>query len=295
MSAVALAGATAGASVALLVTGARRLATAPRARPPLATGPRPARVERLASGRRLAERVRRAGLPVDADGFVGLTAAAATIASAAVLLVTRQPLLALPAAGAAVGAAAALLSSADRRHAEQVTRQLPAVARHLASAVGAGLSLRQALSRAAADAPEPAAAELRRVAAELALGTRVESALDGLAARAPSHDLRVMVAAILVQRRTGGNLTRALGQLADRLEERGRLARELRGATAQARMTAWLVAGLPAVGGAIAEIAAPGTLARALGQGPGLVLLGIATLLYAAGVAAIRRIGRVEP
>ena len=80
-----------------------------------------------------------------------------------------------------------------------------------------------------------------------------------------------MTTAILVQRRTGGNLALALGRLSDRLEERAQLARELRGATAQARMTAWLVAALPLAGGALTEMVAPGTLARDLGQGPGAV------------------------
>ncbi len=79
-----------------------------------------------------------------------------------------------------------------------------------------------------------------------------------------------MVTAILVQRRTGGNLARALAALSGRLEERAQLGRELQGATAQARMTAWLVAALPLGGGVLTELAAPGTLARTLGAGPGL-------------------------
>jgi tight adherence protein B len=119
--------------------------------------------------------------------------------------------------------------------------------------------------------------------------------LEGAATRLPARDLRIMVTAILVQRRTGGNLARALAGLADRLEERGRLARELRGATAQARMTAWLVAALPVGGGVMAEIASPGTLARVLGEQPGPVLLAVSGALYAVGVVLIRRIGRVEP
>jgi tight adherence protein B len=104
-----------------------------------------------------------------------------------------------------------------------------------------------------------------------------------------------MVTAILVQLKTGGNLARALASLSERLDERGRLARELRGATAQARMTAWLVAALPLGAGAMAEIAAPGTLAHALGEGPGPMLLAVSAGLYGLGVLWIRRIGRVEP
>jgi Flp pilus assembly protein TadB len=44
----------------------------------------------------------------------------------------------------------------------------------------------------------------------------------------------------------------------------------------------------------MAEIAAPGTLARVLGDGPGLPLLAASAALYGAGVVWVRRIGRVE-
>ena len=99
-----------------------------------------------------------------------------------------------------------------------------------------------------------------------------------------------MVIAVLVQRVVGGNLSQALADLSRRLEERAVLEREARSATAQARMSAWLVAGLPLAGGVLVEIAAPGTLARTLGQGPGLVLVVVATALQIVGVAIIRRI-----
>lgn len=296
MTAAALAPLLAGLSVVLVVAGVHALARRPRARREQPGGPaaRPGLAERHPLGRRLAARLARAAMPIGADAFLALTAAATLAAGALTLVVTGQPALAPAAGGAVIAGAAAIVASADRRHVVRVASQLPGVAQHLASAVGAGLSLRQALGRAAADAPEPAATELRRVATELALGARVEVALDGLTHRVPSHDLRVMVTAILVQRRTGGNMARALAGLAARLEERGRLARELRGATAQARMTAGMVALLPAVGGVAVEIAAPGTLARALGAGVGLALLGVATCLYGVGLVWIRRIGRVE-
>jgi tight adherence protein B len=214
--------------------------------------------------------------------------------AAATWLVLRRPLLAPVPAIAVVVGARALLASADGRHRARVAAQLPAVARLVSSALGAGLSLRQALVRAARDAPEPAARELRRAVAELAGGARLEEALEAFGARVPDPDLAIMVTAILVQRRTGGDLGRALRVLADRLDERARLRRELRGATAQARLTAWLVAALPLAGGLVVELAAPGTLARTLQTPAGLVLVGVATALEGLGVVAVRRLARVE-
>jgi tight adherence protein B len=285
------------ASAALAAAGAVRVldARSRAPRPPGPPGRRPGPVGRTAAGRALAGRLERGGLAIGPEAFVALAGGAALLAAVVVAAVLRQPLAAIPAGAAVVAAAGAVVRSADRRHLARVEAQLPGIAQQLAAALGAGLSLRQALARAAADSPEPVRAELVRTAAELELGTRLEAALEGLARRVPAHDLRIMVTAILVQRRTGGNLARALSGLSGRLEERGRLARELRGATAQARMTAWLVAALPLAGAVVAELASPGLLARTLGTGAGPLLVAVAGTLYGAGLLAIRRIGRVEP
>lgn len=296
MSTIAAA-AMAASSAALGVLGAgrivreRRAVAAPRRRGARAVGP----IGRRSSGRRLAARLERGGIGVGADAFVTMTAATALAGAALAAAVVRAPIAAVLAAAGIVGAAVVVVRSADRRRLARVESQLPGVAQQLAAALSAGLSLRQALTRAARDAPEPLRTELAAAVSELEVGTRLEAALEALADRVPVHDLGIMVTAILVQRRTGGNLARALATLSGRLEERAQLARELRGATAQARMTAWLVAVLPVGGGLMTELAAPGTLARTLGQGPGPAILIAATLLYAGGVVAIRRIGRVEP
>lgn len=242
----------------------------------------------------LAGRLERAGVPFGPTVLILAVVVGAMGAAAVVALVLGLPILAPAAALGVVAAAASVVGNLERRHTQRVAAQLPTVGRQLAVALGAGLSLRQALHRAGRDAPDPAGAELRLLSAELAMGARVEAALDGWLARQPGRDLRVLLTAIAVQRATGGDLARALAQIADRLEERTRLAREISGATAQARMTAWLVAALPLGGGVLAELVAPGTLARTVGSGVGLALLLVSSGLYAVGVAVVRRIGRVE-
>ena len=241
-------------------------------------------------GRALAVALRRAGAPVGADGFVVGVAVVGLAVGAATWMVVRTPVPAAIAALVVVAAAWTFVSSADRRYLARFATQLPVVAQQLAGAIGAGQSLRQAIARAAVDAPEPAATELRTLASDLELGARIDDALEVAVARLPDPGMRVMITAILVQRLVGGNLSQALANLAARLEERATLEREARSATAQSRMSAWLVAGLPFGGGALVEIASPGTLAESFGQGLGLGLLVVATLLNVLGVLMIRRI-----
>ncbi len=289
-----MAASAAAASAVLAVVGVGRIAGGARSAPAPARTPWRGPLAARPYGLLLGARLTRGGIPLGPDMFVALVAVASVAAAAVGFMALRLPAAAPVAAGLVVFGAVALVRSADARHLARVEEQLPGIAQQIAAALAAGLSLRQALTRAARDAPEPARVEFARAVAELELGTRLEAALEGLAERVPAHDLRIMVTAILVQRRTGGNLARALAALSERLEERAQLARELRGATAQARMTAWLVAALPLGGAVMTEIAAPGTLGQTLGQGIGPMLLTVSAGLYALGVIGIRRIGRVE-
>lgn len=285
----------AGCSAALLVLGLWRLAHARHSgggASGVASATRRRRRHPLLVA--LGGRLERGGIAVPPEAFAGAVAGVGAMAGLAPWIVLGMPWLAPAGVGVAVLGAAAFVRSCDRRHTDRIADQLPQTSHQLAAALAAGLSLRQALARAARDAPQPIAGELAGVVDELALGSRLDAALEGLSARVPARDLRVLVTAILVQRRTGGNLARALATMAERLDERARMARELRGATAQARMTAWLVAALPLGAGVMAEIAAPGTLQRTFGSGPGTVLLAMSAALYGVGVLWVRRIGRVE-
>ena len=235
----------------------------------------------------------RAGVPVAPDVFLVATLACAGSMGVVAWTLVRSPVVSLVAAAAVGVAGWSVVASAERRYLDRFSSQLPVVAQQLAGAIGAGLSLRQAIARAARDAPEPAASELRALSADLELGARIDTALQDAVARLPDPGLRTMVTAIIVQRVVGGDLARALTDLAGGLEQRTALEREARSATAQARMSAWLVAGLPLAGGVLVEIASPGTLARTIGHGPGLGLLIAATALQVVGVVLIRRI--VQP
>ena len=238
----------------------------------------------------LGQTLARGGFPLGPDAFVWCCTGGALVAAAVGRVFLGSVPVAVVGAGSVVGAAWAVVSSADRRYLDRFAAQLPVVAQQLAGAIGAGLSLRQAVARVAGDAPEPAAAEFARISRDLELGARVEDALEDAVQRLPSPGLRTMVIAVMVQRTVGGNLSQALADLSRRLEERAMLDREARSATAQARMSAWLVAGLPLAGGVLVEIAAPGTLARTLGHGPGLGIVVVAAALQMVGIAMIRRI-----
>jgi tight adherence protein B len=186
------------------------------------------------------------------------------------------------------------LRARRERYRRAVERGAPTIALGLADALGGGHSLRGAIAEAAAGLDGPIGRELRRVAAELELGARTETALEAMRDRIRSPGIDTIVAASILQRRAGGDLARLLRETARAFEDQARVEAEARSATAQARFTGLIVVLLPLGGAAIAELASPGFLRGLAGSFLTAWLGGLALILQAIAAVAIRRLGRVR-
>ncbi len=201
--------------------------------------------------------------------------------------------VALPLAVAGPALAASAVSSRRRRYRRTVERALPEVAAAVADSLAAGRSLRASLPAAAASVDGPAAVELARLGAELELGAPTEEAIGGWRRRMRSARVDAFAAALLSQRRAGGDLAGLLRRFAAGAAERDRAAEDAKSATAQARFTGLLVVAMPSGGALFAELIQPGFLLKVLGAPASAVLLALAAALQAVGFVAIRRFARV--
>jgi tight adherence protein B len=198
-------------------------------------------------------------------------------------------------AAAAPVSAGALVRARERRWSRAAGRDLVPAARALADALGAGRALPHAIDTAARDGALTGAGRslLAEASARLALGASLDDALATMARRARSPAWDSLASAVLVQRRTGGDLARLLRDLAESAERGARIEREARAASAQARLTARIVVGLPLLAFVLAEVAAPGTAASVLADPLARVMLGAALGCQVAALVAVRRIVRV--
>jgi tight adherence protein B len=172
--------------------------------------------------------------------------------------------------------------------------QLPEVARLLSNASSAGLAIRAAIDMAADELDSPASQELRLVSEELALGQSVGRALENLEQRMPSRDVGVLISTLIIQQRSGGDLVNALQDMAETLDQRRDLTREIRTVMAGSVATGYMVAGLGAITVLLMNTITPGVLDDLTSSVPGLFAVSIAGGLYAIGFLLIRRVTRVE-
>jgi tight adherence protein B len=132
-----------------------------------------------------------------------------------------------------------------RRRLRAFERQLPDVLTLVASSLSTGFSLHQSLDAVAQDAADPVSTELYRALAETRIGAELTDALDRLAGRMDSENMRWTTMAIRIQQQVGGNLGETLRTTATTLREREQLRRMVRGLSAEGRLSAYILIGLP--------------------------------------------------
>jgi tight adherence protein B len=115
----------------------------------------------------------------------------------------------------------------------------------VSGALSAGLSLPQAIDTIMRDGVEPMSGEFRRALVEARLGVDIEDALDGVAERMSSKDFEWVVMAVRIQRQVGGNLSELLLTVSTTLREREFLRRQVRSLSAEGRLSAYILCGLP--------------------------------------------------
>ncbi|MDQ3256297.1 MAG: type II secretion system F family protein [Acidobacteriota bacterium] len=108
-----------------------------------------------------------------------------------------------------------------------------------------GHAFSESLHQVADEMPDPIATEFRITYEEQNLGLPLKLALENLAERIPSLDLRLCITAVLIQRETGGNLAEILEKVSLTIRERFKMMEEFRTMTTSSRASAWILCLMP--------------------------------------------------
>lgn len=181
----------------------------------------------------------------------------------------------------------------DRQRA-QFVEQLPDLLQAAASTIRAGHGLVGALSMVGEEAPEPIRTEILQVVADEALGVPLDEALRVVEHRMRSRDVMQIALIAQIQREAGGNIAEVLDRITESLRQRGELRRMVKALTAQGRLSRWVVTALPLALLLVISIMNPKYVDPLYTTTLGLVLLGIAGVIMAAGSVVIGKIVNFE-
>jgi tight adherence protein B len=172
--------------------------------------------------------------------------------------------------------------------------QLPDVFDMMGQALRAGHSLAGAVQLVYEQMPPPIAREFAQVYHEQNQGIKIEDALQTMANRVDSLDVRFFVTAVMIQRQTGGDLAEVLDNIAGVIRERIELAGLVRGLTAEGRLSGWVLFALPIVVFLGSMYLNPDYANVLLTDPRGQIMLMVAAGMQLMGIAMIRWIVNIK-
>jgi tight adherence protein B len=184
-------------------------------------------------------------------GFVGLVLVGFVLHFGFVMTIAA-------ACGLALVAPWQLIRMAHARNLLRFTQRFPDAIDLIVRAVRAGLPVLASMEAAGNETPDPVGREFRRLIADTRIGVTVEEALSRAALRIGLIEFNFFVASIQLQRESGGNLTETLATLSSVLRRRDELRAKTKALTAEARMSAMVLAAMPFVTSGAIMLITPG-------------------------------------
>ena len=181
-----------------------------------------------------------------------------------------------------------------KRRMVKLTNQLPDVFEMMSQALRAGHSLAGAIQTIYEQLPPPVATEFAHVYHEQNLGVKIEDALQSMAKRVDSLDIRFFVTAVMIQRQTGGDLAEVLDNISGVIRGRIELQGMVRGLTAEGRLSGWVLFALPFIVFLGSMYMNPEYAMILLEDPQGQMLLMVAGGMQLMGIAMIRWIVNIK-
>lgn len=192
-----------------------------------------------------------------------------------------------------VGAKAYLGLRAGKRR-KAFGEQLDATLQMLASALRAGHSLPKAVDAAAKDAISPMSEELSRIVNEHRLGRDLVQAMEMTGRRMDNQEFIWVSQAVAIQRDTGGNLNEVLDQVGATIRERTMILAQVHALSAEGRMSAYVLMGLPFVVAGLFSVMNPSYMAPFVTTTIGWLLLGTSAVMLTLGGLWMRKIADIK-
>jgi Flp pilus assembly protein TadB len=181
-----------------------------------------------------------------------------------------------------------------RRRREQIDGQLPQAITALANSMRAGLTLVQAVTRLAEQAPEPVRSEFKIMANQYAYGADMEVVIRSAKARLNLANFNLFATALLLNREMGGDVSATLARISKSLEKIREMRRTVEAHTSEGRTNIKVLMVAPVFMLLIMGLVDTKGVLMLFSTVPGVAVLTVAAALAGAGAYLAGRITRTD-
>lgn len=242
----------------------------------------------------IAEELLKGNILMKPEEFAIMWVALTTIPALLTLLFVPNPVIPPILAGAGALLPIVYVKNAQSKRLKGFDAQLSDALIICSNCMKSGLSFSQAMETIAKEMEDPIGTEFRRAVNEMSYGTSQDEALENMQKRVKSADFLMTVAAVNVQKQTGGNLSEILDIISETIRDRMKIKAEIKGITAQGRLSGIIIGALPVVVALLVSIMNPSYMTVFFTTNSGRIMLAVCVCMEAAGFFLINKIVTIK-
>ncbi len=181
-----------------------------------------------------------------------------------------------------------------QRRIRRFEEQLPEAMDLLARSLKAGHAFTGGLQMVGQEFDDPVGTEFSKTLDEINFGVGYENALKNISSRIESDDLNLFVISVIIQRTSGGNLAEILENIGRLIRERFKLKGHVRTLSAEARLSAYILVGLPFLVGFMIYLLNPSYIMVLFTDPIGHALLVFAGVMMVLGIIAMKNMVEIK-
>ncbi|MBN1298332.1 MAG: type II secretion system F family protein [Actinobacteria bacterium] len=240
------------------------------------------------------QKLKKAGLSISGSKFVFIHLASVAVFTLAVFLITRNILVTFCVVILIIFMPFLFINFKIGQKLKKFNEQLPDTLQLIEGALKAGYSLNQSLSMVVKETKPPISEEFTITLNEIRMGLDEKTALENMAKRINSELFDWVVLAVNIQREVGGNLAEIMDIISNTIREKERILRQIKSLTAEGKLSAYVLIGLPIVLGIALSILNREYINVLFTTKIGFLMLFLAALLMLGGVVWIMRIIKID-
>jgi tight adherence protein B len=215
---------------------------------------------------------------------------AITAMGASLGLLFFGPVLTIVLTGLGLFSPSLLVTFYRHRRVRLIERQLVDALSAMAGAMRAGMTLYQGMEEVASTSQPPLSQELSLTVREMRLGTPTEEAMENLAGRVDSDDLRLVVTSVNTARTLGANMAEMFDTISDTIRDRFRMEGRIRSLTAQGKLQGIVMGGMPIIVWIGFDLVRPDLTRPMMDHWFGVLIVALVVVMEILGAFFIRRV-----
>lgn len=160
----------------------------------------------------------------------------------------------------------------------------------LSNGIRAGISLQDAMGRAAKNLPNPLSQEFDKILSQINVGQTLEDALNELGERIPRPDVQMFVTSVNILRTSGGNMAETFSTITFTIRERQKIEKKIQALTTGAITQGIIISCIPTILLGVFYVADPSLVKPLFTTLTGALALGGVIFLQTIGALIIRKI-----